>query len=181
MISQQKKIIDDALIPAIIEVGEKYDKKEYFLPQLMLSAQTMSKGFNVLEKDLSTGSNNILKDKIIIATVKGDIHDIGKNIVALMLSNYGFEVLDLGKDVDAETIIDTAIANNVSLIGLSALMTTTMPEMKKVIEYAKEKQAHGLKFIIGGAVVDQEYADEIGASGYAADAVEAVRIAQKLS
>lgn len=175
-----KQIVDEALIPAIIAVGDRYDKKEYFLPQLMLSAQTMSKGFQQLESELTQKSTTI-KDKIIMATVKGDIHDIGKNIVSLMLSNYGFDVIDLGKDVDAETIISTAIQNNVSLIGLSALMTTTMPEMKKVIDFAREKNMENLKFIIGGAVVDKEYAVEIGAAGYAADAVEAVRIAQKLS
>ena len=167
-------------IPAIVEVGEKYDKKEYFLPQLMMSAQAMSNGFKALENEL-TDKTQPAKNKIIMATVKGDIHDIGKNIVSLMLGNYGFEVIDLGKDVDAETIINTAVDQNVQIIGLSALMTTTMPEMPKVLEAARIRGLTNLKFMIGGAVVDQEYATEIGASGYAADAVEAVRVAENLS
>ena len=173
-------IVDNALIPAIVEVGEKYDKKEYFLPQLMMSAQAMSNGFKALESEL-TDQTQPAKNKIIMATVKGDIHDIGKNIVSLMLGNYGFEVIDLGKDVDAETIINTAVDQNVQIIGLSALMTTTMPEMPKVLEAARIRGLTNLKFMIGGAVVDQEYATEIGASGYAADAVEAVRVAERLS
>ncbi len=173
-------IVDNALIPAIVEVGEKYDRKEYFLPQLMMSAQAMSKGFKALESELSDSSQPA-KNKIIMATVKGDIHDIGKNIVTLMLGNYGFEVIDLGKDVDTETILATAVEQEVKLIGLSALMTTTMPEMAKVLEAARIRGLHNIKFMIGGAVVDQEYADEIGAAGYAADAVEAVRIAESLS
>lgn len=173
-------IVDNALIPAIVVVGEKYDKKEYFLPQLMMSAQAMSNGFKALENEL-TDKTQPAKNKIIMATVKGDIHDIGKNIVSLMLGNYGFEVIDLGKDVDAETIINTAVDQNVQIIGLSALMTTTMPEMPKVLEAARIRGLTNLKFMIGGAVVDQEYATEIGASGYAADAVEAVRVAENLS
>ncbi len=173
-------IVDNALIPAIVAVGDKYDKKEYFLPQLMMSAQTMSLGFKALENEL-TESGQKDKNKVIMATVKGDIHDIGKNIVSLMLGNYGFEVLDLGKDVDAQTILDSAVANDVKIIGLSALMTTTMPEMAKVMEEARIRGLTHLKFMIGGAVVDKEYAAEIGAAGYAADAVEAVRIAETLS
>ena len=173
-------IVDNALIPAIVEVGERYDRKEYFLPQLMMSAQAMSNGFKALEQELTT-DNKKVKNKVIMATVKGDIHDIGKNIVSLMLGNYGFEVVDLGKDVDADTILDTAVAEDIKLIGLSALMTTTMPEMARVLEAAKIRGLHDLKFMIGGAVVDQEYATEIGAAGYAADAVEAVRVAENLS
>ena len=173
-------IVDNGLIPAIIEVGEKYDKKEYFLPQLMMSAQAMSQGFKALENVLSD-STQPAKNKIIMATVKGDIHDIGKNIVSLMLGNYGFDVIDLGKDVDADTIIDSAVENNVTVIGLSALMTTTMPEIAKVLKRAEERGVKGLKFMIGGAVVDQEYATEIGASGYASDAVQAVKVATELS
>ena len=173
-------IVDNALIPAIVEVGERYDRKEYFLPQLMMSAQAMSNGFKTLEKELTSDTQKV-KNKVIMATVKGDIHDIGKNIVSLMLGNYGFEVVDLGKDVDADTILDTAVDKDIKLIGLSALMTTTMPEMAKVLEAAKIRGLHDLKFMIGGAVVDQEYAAEIGAAGYAADAVEAVRVAENLS
>ncbi|MBQ7425311.1 MAG: cobalamin-dependent protein, partial [Lachnospiraceae bacterium] len=112
-------------------------------------------------------------------TVKGDIHDIGKNLVALMLKNYGFDVIDLGKDVPKEDIIKSAAANNASIIALSALMTTTMKEMKNVIDYAKEQNI-GAKIIVGGAVVTPEYAKEIGADGYSADAADTVRVVKKL-
>ncbi len=176
------KLVDDALTSAIAQVGKYFDRKEFFLPQLIMSANTMSKGFNYLEP--------LLKDKkdkkheadvtVILATVKGDIHDIGKNIVALMLKNYNFNVVDLGKDVAAETIIEAAKSHSASVIGLSALMTTTMTEMKKVIDLSK-KQNMDVKFVVGGAVVDQHYANDIGAHGYAADAVEAVRLVERLA
>lgn len=116
---------------------------------------------------------------IVIATVKGDIHDIGKNLVALMLKNYGFEVIDLGKDVPKEVIVEEAIKREAAVIALSALMTTTMQEMRNVIAYAKEKGCTA-KIIIGGAVITQDYADEIGADGYSGDAAEAVKLTQKL-
>lgn len=176
---EAKTLVDDALIPAIVRVGELYDKKEYFLPQLMMSAQAMSLGFEALEPYLAKDSRQ-KSGKIIMATVKGDIHDIGKNIVCLMLRNYGFEVIDLGKDVPAQSILDAAAEHDTNLIGLSALMTTTMSEMKKVIELAHQCGRGNLRFMVGGAVVDKAYAEEIGAHGYAADAVEAVRVAQKL-
>ncbi len=173
-------LVDKALIPAIVKVGDLYDKKEYFLPQLMMSAETMSAGFKALEKYLEKDAKQS-SGKIIMATVKGDIHDIGKNIVCLMLKNYGFEVIDLGKDVAAETILQAAAENDTKIIGLSALMTTTMGEMKTVIAEAKNRGMNDLRFMVGGAVVDQNYADEIGADGYAADAVEAVKVAKKLA
>ena len=116
---------------------------------------------------------------IVFATVKGDIHDIGKNLVVLMLKNHGFPVIDLGKDVDRETIIETAIRENAAVIGLSALMTTTMQEMKLVIEYAKQQKCTS-KIIIGGAVITQEYADEIGADGYSKDAADCVVLVKEL-
>ena len=172
-------LVDGALIPAIVRVGELYDKKEYFLPQLMMSAQTMSNGFAALEPYLSEASRE-KSGRVVMATVKGDIHDIGKNIVCLMLRNYGFEVIDLGKDVDAETIIRAATEHRADLVGLSALMTTTMSQMREVIAHAHQCGRGDLKFMVGGAVVDQAYADEIGAHGYAADAVEAVRLAKEL-
>lgn len=171
-------LVDESLIPAIIKVGELYDKKEYFLPQLMMSAQAMSAGFTALAPYLSEDSTKSL-GKVVMATVKGDIHDIGKNIVCLMLKNYGFEVIDLGKDIPAEDIIKGATESGAKVVGLSALMTTTMPEMQKVIELAKEMKID-LKFMLGGAVVDKAYADEIGAEGYAEDAVAAVREAKRL-
>ena len=116
---------------------------------------------------------------VVIATVAGDIHDIGKNLVALMLKNYGFQVIDLGKDVPKEVIIDKAIEHNAQIIALSALMTTTMQEMKRVVDYAREKQIKA-KIMIGGAVITPEYAAEIGADGYSGDAAEAVKAAKRL-
>lgn len=157
-------IINNILIPAITAVGDKYEKKEFFLPQLIAGADAMQCGTRYLEPMLS-GNNDAgtSRSKVIIATVKGDIHDIGKNIVAVILRNYGFDVLDLGKDVPKEKIIDTAVAENVKVICLSALMTTTMGAMREVISLAKERQLDQLKFVVGGAVVDQEFADSIGA------------------
>ncbi|MFW6366990.1 MAG: cobalamin-dependent protein, partial [Spirochaetota bacterium] len=175
-----KEIVDTQLIPAINEVGVRYEKKEYFLPQLIMSADTMSRGFEVLEPVLLDESGMSKKDgTIVIATVKGDIHDIGKNIVALMLKNYNFDVVDLGKDVDEKHILEGALKHKADIVALSALMTTTMTEMKCAIDYAK---SNGLdsKFIVGGAVVDQNYADEIGADGYSADAMGAVKLARSL-
>lgn len=175
-----REIVDSFLIPAINEVGTRYEKKEYFLPQLIMSADTMSLGFSVLEPILLQESSENRKDGIIvIATVKGDIHDIGKNIVALMLKNYNFEVHDLGKDVDEIRIIEEARKLNADIICLSALMTTTMTEMETVVKYAKEKGLSS-RIMIGGAVVDQNYADEIGADGYSKDAMDAVKLARKL-
>lgn len=174
-----QKIVDGSLIPAITLVGDKYDRKEYFLPQLIMSADTMRKGFSVLEPFLATGEGVKKEGRIVIATVKGDIHDIGKNIVALMLRNYGFEVIDLGKDVSAETILDRAVEVRADIVALSALMTTTMTEMKTVISLCRERELK-FRFMIGGAVVDQDYADEIGADGYSKDAMDAVKLAKAL-
>lgn len=174
-------IVDSCLIPAINHVGDLYDKKEYFLPQLIQSAETMKEAFGYVEPMLKKdGSEGKAKARIVIATVKGDIHDIGKNIVALMLKNYGFEVYDLGKDVSAEEIIKAAREKNAKIIGLSALMTTTMMEMKTVIELAK-KEGLSVKFMVGGAVVTESFAKEIGADGYSEDAYSAVKLANKLS
>lgn len=175
-----QKIVDDSLIPAITLVGDKYDRKEYFLPQLIMSADTMRKGFTVLEPLLATGEGVRKEGKIVIATVKGDIHDIGKNIVALMLRNYGFDVVDLGKDVPADAILDRAVEVKADIVALSALMTTTMTEMKTVINLCRERELK-FKFMIGGAVVDQNYADEIGADGYSKDAMDAVKLAKSLA
>ncbi|MCD6460383.1 homocysteine S-methyltransferase family protein [bacterium] len=171
-------IIDDFLIPAMQEVGAKFNNKELFLPQLLLSTEAMQEAFKCL-KPFMEEENASKIGRMIIATVKGDIHDIGKNIVALMLRNNGIDVIDLGKDIDAEIIIKTAEKENISLIGLSALMTTTMVEMENVINIARTENKP-LKFMVGGAVVTPEYAKTIGADGYSKDAVEAVEIAKKL-
>lgn len=175
-----KSILDDILLPAINEVGDLFDQGKYFLPQLIASAEAMKTSIEYLEPLLKDGnSSQEDAETIIIATVEGDIHDIGKNLVALMLKNYGFRVIDLGKDVPKERIIEAAIKENAKVIGLSALMTTTMQQMKNVIEYAKEKHCDA-KIIIGGAVITQEYADEIGADGYSKDAADAVKLVQKI-
>ncbi len=175
-----QNIVDEILIPAINHVGELFDKKHYFLPQLIQSAETMKAAFSIIEPMLKKQANSENNKKVVIATVKGDIHDIGKNIVSLMLKNYGFEVFDLGKDVSAEEIIKKAKETGAHIIGLSALMTTTMVEMKPVIELAK-KEGLTAKIIIGGAVVNQAFADEIGADGYSKDAYDAVKLAKELT
>lgn len=174
-----KKLLDDVLLKAINEVGELFDKGKYFLPQLIASAEAMKLSIEYLEPLLT--ENNTGKDMptVVIATVEGDIHDIGKNLVALMLKNYGFRVIDLGKDVPKEKIIEAAKEHHAQVIALSALMTTTMQQMRHVINYAKEKEVDA-KIIIGGAVITQDYADEIGADGYSKDAAEAVKLTKRI-
>ncbi len=172
-------ILNNSLLPGINEVGDLFEKGRYFLPQLIASAEAMKLSIDYLEPYLKKDKNQEDTATIVIATVKGDIHDIGKNLVALMLKNYGFNVIDLGKDVSKEDIIDAAIENNADIIALSALMTTTMTEMKKVIEYAKEKNVNA-SVMIGGAVITPEYANEINATGYSKDAQEAVKVAKDI-
>lgn len=174
---QASQIVDDLLIPAIVRVGELYEKKIYFLPQLMAAAEAMKQALAYLDPLLKKTAGAV-KGKVILATVRGDIHDIGKNIVALLLKNYGYSVIDLGKDVQDEVIIETARKEKPDVIGLSALMTTTMVNMKDIIELARAK---GLEtdFLVGGAVVTRAYAESIGAS-YAQDGVAAVRVVDQL-
>ena len=172
-------IINGQLIPAINEVGVLFDKQIYFLPQLISSAQTMQQAIEYLEPMLSKDKDAEPKATIVIATVEGDIHDIGKNLVALMLRNYGYRVLDLGKDVAADIIVDTALKENAQIIGLSALMTTTMMRMKDVVELAKERGCNS-KIIVGGAAITQSFADEIGADGYSPDAADCVKLVEHL-
>lgn len=177
---EPKKLLDDVLLPGINEVGELFDKGKYFLPQLIASAEAMKASIEYLEPFLSKEkSDKEEMPTVVIATVEGDIHDIGKNLVVLMLKNYGFRVIDLGKDVPKEMIIEAAVKYNAQVIALSALMTTTMQQMRHVIEYARAKEVDA-KIIIGGAVITQEYADEIGADGYSKDAAEAVRLTQRI-
>ena len=176
---EPKKILDEALLPGINEVGELFDRGKYFLPQLIAGAEAMKLAIEYLEPLLMEKGDGRKLPTIVIATVKGDIHDIGKNLVAMMLKNHGFEVIDLGKDVPKETIVEEAKKHHASVIALSALMTTTMQEMRNVIRYAKEKGCTA-KIIIGGAVITQDYADEIGADGYSRDAAEAVKLTQKI-
>lgn len=174
-----QSIIDESLIPAINHVGELFDKQIYYLPQLISSAEAMEGGIGVLEPILAEKRSGKSLGTIVIATVEHDIHDIGKNLVALMLRNYGYNVIDLGKDVPAEIIIAKAKEADADVIGLSALMTTTMMEMKKVIELAKKEQVRA-QIVIGGAVITQGFADEIGADGYSEDAQAAVTLVGKL-
>lgn len=176
---EAKKILDDALLPAINQVGDLFEKKKYFLPQLIASAETMKNGIEILEPLLMSESASGNMPTVILATVEGDIHDIGKNLVGLMLKNYGFKVIDLGKDVSTETILAECVSNQADLIVLSALMTTTMQKMRDVINLAKERGIDA-KIMIGGAVITEDYAEEIGADGYAKDAQEAVKVAGKL-
>jgi 5-methyltetrahydrofolate--homocysteine methyltransferase len=173
------EIIDTHLISAINYVGELFEQKKYFLPQLIASAETMELAISQLEPLLEKERDGKSLDTIVMATVKGDIHDIGKNLVVLMLKNYGYNVIDMGKDVEAQDILDKAVETNAAVIGLSALMTTTMMEMKHVVELAKEQKVKS-KIIIGGAVVTDGFAKEIGADGYSEDAREAVKLVNRL-
>lgn len=177
-----KTIIEGYLIPAITKVGELFEDKTYFLPQLIMSAEAMKTAMDYLDPLLEDGKEHQqgAKKKVVIATVKGDIHDIGKNLVSLMLKNYGFEIYDLGKDVAREVIVAKAKEVDADIIALSALMTTTMLEMEYVIRLVKEEGLRA-KIIIGGAVITQDYANEIGADGYSEDANTAVKLAYELT
>jgi 5-methyltetrahydrofolate--homocysteine methyltransferase len=170
-------LIEDQVAPALEEVGRLFEAKEYFLPQLVKSAETAKKVFELYQQRFPGDGKE--GPKIILATVKGDLHDIGKNIVGLMLKNNGFTVIDLGKDVDAEMIVDRAIQEKARIVGLSALITTTMVQMPVVIALLK-KRGWECPVMVGGAVLNREYADEIGAY-YAKDAMEAVELAKRLS
>lgn len=170
------EIINEFIVPALDNVGDGFEKKTVFLPQLLMSANAAKAAFDVIKKNM-TGEKQKSKGKVILATVKGDIHDIGKNIVKVLLENYSFEVIDLGKDVPPETIVETAKNKNVKLVGLSALMTTTVPAMKETIALLR-KVLPECKTIVGGAVLTEEYAFSIGADKYAKDAMETVRYAE---
>ncbi len=171
-------IINEDLIPALDVVGNEFEKKIVFLPQLLMSAEAANAAFDEIKKTM-TGAPQKKKAKVILATVKGDIHDIGKNIVKVIMENYGYEVIDLGRDVPPETIVDTAIRENVPLVGLSALMTTTVVAMEETIKQLHEKKPD-TKVMVGGAVMTQEFADQIGADFYGKDAMASVRYAESM-
>lgn len=173
------ELLNQVLLPAINQVGEYFDQGKYFLPQLIASAEAMKNSIEILEPLLQTGSAGEEMPIVVIATVEGDIHDIGKNLVALMLKNHGFHVIDLGKDVPQAKILETAREHHAQFIALSALMTTTMQRMREIVAAAKQEGITA-KIIIGGAVITQEYADEIGADGYSKDAADAVKLAKSL-
>lgn len=173
-------IINEKLIPALDIVGKGFEEQKMFLPQLLMSAEAAKASFEAIRNVLSKqGKQSESKAKIVIATVKGDIHDIGKNIVKTLLENYGFDMIDLGKDVPPELIVETVKENNVKLVGLSALMTTTVVNMEETIKQLRESMPD-CKVMVGGAVLTQEYADMIGADFYSKDAMGSVRYANEL-
>ena len=173
-------VINQLLIPALDRVGELYEKQEIFLPQLINAANAACGGFDVIKERIAkSGASSVSKGKIVLATVFGDIHDIGKNIVRVVLENYGYTVIDLGRDVPAETIVETVIREDVKLVGLSALMTTTVTSMADTIA-AIRKSGHDCKIMVGGAVLTPDYAAEIGADYYARDAKQSADIARKV-
>jgi len=176
------KVIEEGLTVGIREVGEKFANGEIFLPELIMAAEAMKKALDVLLPELKkTGKERKVLGKVVIGTVAGDIHSIGKNIVASMLIANGFEVYDIGEDVPAEKFVEKVKELKPNIVGLSALMTTTLPEQKKVIEALKREGLRDkVKVIIGGAPTSMEWAEEIGADGWAPDASEAVKVAKKL-
>jgi corrinoid protein of di/trimethylamine methyltransferase len=174
--------INTALVPAIELVGEKFGKKEYFLPDLMRSANAMKNALAVFEKEIKArGVERKSSGKVVIGTVKGDIHEIGKSIVASLLTAKGFDVFDLGVDVDSESFIKKVLEEKADILAMSALLPITMPYQAKVIEDLKAKGLRtGIKVMVGGSPVTQEHADRIGADGYADNAVSAIKLAEKL-
>ncbi len=175
------KIINEGLIPGINEVGERFKEGNLFVPEMMMSAQAMKAGVD-LAKEKIEGADIPNAGTIVIGTVAGDLHDIGKNLVSMMLDSSGFNVVDLGVDVPADKFIAAVKEHKPSIVGLSALLTTTMPAMKEVIDALKESNLRDqVKVVIGGAPVTQAYADEIGADGYAADAALAVELCKEIA
>lgn len=172
-------IVNAHVIPALDDVGKRFEEKKLFLPQLLMSAEAAKASFEVIKATMSADGSSVKKGSIVIATVHGDIHDIGKNIVKLLLENYGYNVIDLGKNVPPETVLRAVTDNHAPLVGLSALMTTTVPAMEETVKLIKEK-APWCKTVVGGAVLTQDYADKIGADKYAADAMEPVRYAESV-
>lgn len=172
-------IVNAHVIPALDNVGKRFEEKKLFLPQLLMSAEAAKASFEVIKATMSADGSNVKKGSIVIATVHGDIHDIGKNIVKLLLENYGYNVIDLGKNVPPETVLRAVTDNHAPLVGLSALMTTTVPAMEETVKLIKEN-APWCKTVVGGAVLTQDYTDKIGADKYAADAMETVRYAESV-
>ncbi len=174
------EIIEGEIVPALDEVGKAYEEKRAYLPQLLMSAEAAKAAFEKIKAYLlASGQTQTKKCKIVLATVKGDIHDIGKNIVATLLENYGFEVIDLGKDISPELVAETALQTRAPIVGLSALMTTTLPSMAETVALLRER-APWVKIIVGGAVLTEEYAKTLGADGYGKDGMAAVRFAEEV-
>jgi corrinoid protein of di/trimethylamine methyltransferase len=174
------RLINDALISAMDIVGKRFADSEIYVPEMLVSAKTMKLGLDIIKPLLQSGEAEN-RGTIVMGTVKGDLHDIGKNLVTMMMEGAGFKIIDLGVDVKIENLIDTVKKEKVNIIGLSALLTTTMPEMQNVIEALTEAGLRDkVNVIVGGAPIDQGFADKIGADGFGADAVEAVQLARKL-
>ncbi len=175
-----QRILDDGLLAGMAVIGNKFKAHEIFLPDVLLAARAMYSGLDIL-KPLLVKEAVLSRGKIVLGTVQGDLHDIGKNLVGIMLKGAGFEVIDLGNDVTPEKFVDTAIAEKAPIIGLSALLTTTMPVMKKVVDLVKQSgKAGNIRVIIGGAPVTEQYAREIGADAYGFDGVNAVESVTRL-
>ena len=174
------RLINDALISAMDIVGKRFADSEIYVPEMLVSAKTMKLGLDIIKPLLQSGEA-LNRGTIVMGTVKGDLHDIGKNLVTMMMEGAGFKIIDLGVDVKIENLVDTVKKGKVNIIGLSALLTTTMPEMQNVIQALEEAGLRNqVKVIVGGAPIDQGFADKIGADGFGADAVEAVQLARKL-
>jgi methanogenic corrinoid protein MtbC1 len=174
-----QSILNDGLIGAMDDVGEKFSTGELFVPEMLMAAQAMKGGLEILKPLLATGQSSS-KGTVVIGTVKGDLHDIGKNLVAMMMEGAGFEVVDLGVDVDSQAFVKAAADKGADVIALSALLTTTMPSMETTVKAVKEA-GMSVKTIIGGAPVTQAFADQIGADGYSADAPGAVKLVKQLA
>lgn len=173
-------IIDGALMKGMGVVGDKFGKGEMFIPEVMIAAQALQAGIEIINPHLQEGQRSYI-GKVVIGTVAGDIHDLGKNLVKMMLSANGFEVIDLGVDLPEEKFVEAVEKEKPQILGMSALLTTTMPEMKKVIDTLQEKGLRDqVQVILGGAPVNQEFADKIGADLYAEDALEAVNVLKKV-
>ena len=176
---QPLEIVNGEIIPALNQVGEGFENKTVYLPQLLMSAEAAKAAFEVIKSHMAGSANAAKRGPIVIATVHGDIHDIGKNIVKLLLENYGFDVIDLGKDVPPRAVVNAVVSHHAPLAGLSALMTTTVPAMEETIRLLRQAAPY-CKIIVGGAVLTRDYADRIGADMYAKDAMEAVRYAEEI-
>ena len=173
-------IVNDYLIPALDVVGKGFEKGDIFLPQMMQAAQAAQAGFEVIKQSMArSGRDESAKGEVVIATVKGDIHDIGKNIVRVIMENYGFKMIDLGRDVPKEAVVEAVKASDIKLVGLSALMTTTLASMEETIEAIREASSD-CKVMVGGAVLTEEYAAEMGADYYCSDAMKSVEAAQEV-
>lgn len=171
-------ILNDALLAGMAIIGDKFKREEIFVPEVLVAARAMNKGVEVLKPYLQD-SSNISKGTAVLGTVKGDLHDIGKNLVRIMMEGKGIDVIDLGTDISAETFIDEAKKNHADIICCSALLTTTMPEMKRVVDLVKAENLD-VKVMIGGAPVNQEFCDEIGADYYTDDAASAADVAASI-